>query len=281
MKSSIYHIWKSLLKVSSRKYWTIMYVTHEKLGANLPMCNLELCIFLISKSVHQYYYLKYGILYISHVKIKVKFYSVKNGILYILHVKMSVLNLCHVTLNFLYFILWKSVCRVSYMRYCIFYTSYMNIWVVTSLHYIWKSLYFTNENYGFSFLQIWRTNMLLELSLFHKWKYMHHCFFMKYGILCISYIKIYAWTLFHGTWNSVYFTYEDQNRDFPMRNMKSLYFIWITGSSGTDTFLPCLCPCALHMHVYRCVFVSSVFVCVFMCPGPCWHGYEGKRTWDV
>ena len=41
----------------------------------------------------------------SHVKIKVKFYSVKNGILYILHVKMSVLNLCHVTLNFLYFIL--------------------------------------------------------------------------------------------------------------------------------------------------------------------------------
>lgn len=63
--------------------------------------------------------------------------------------------------------------------------------------------------------------------------------------------------------------------------MKSLYFVWTTGSSGTDTFVPCLCPCALHMHVYRCVLVSPVFVCVCMSPVPSWHGDEGKRTWDV
>ena len=30
---------------------------------------------------------------------------------------------------------------------------------------------------------------------------------------------------FNGRWNSVYFTYEDQNGDFPIRNMKALYFI--------------------------------------------------------
>ena len=59
-----------------------------------------------------------------------------------------------------------------------------------SLHQIQKSLYFTDENHSFGFLQIWRTNMVLELSLFHKRKYVHHWFFMKYGILCISYIKI-------------------------------------------------------------------------------------------
>lgn len=148
-----------------------MYVTHEKLGANLPMCNLELCIFLISKSVHQYYYLKYGILYISHVKIKVKFYSVKNGILYILHVKMSVLNLCHETLNFL---------SISfYKEYAEFPT-----WDVYFLYFIYE--YMGGDTYiAYGNLYISQMKIMALVSSDMKNQYV-------IGVIPISQMKIYT-----------------------------------------------------------------------------------------
>ena len=104
------------------------------------------------------------------MKIRVKFDSVKNGILYILHMKMSLLNLYHEILNFLYFTLWKSVCWVSYMKYGIsklhiwksgwwlpyikygnLYISQMKIMALVFFRYgepiwYWSYLYVTNEN---------------------------------------------------------------------------------------------------------------------------------------
>ena len=127
----------------------------------------------------------------------------------IFHIWKSGWNFTQLKMEFSIFYIWKCQCWIYVMKYwtfCIslyenlyaeFLTwnmvfSILHIWKSGwwSLHQIWKSLYFTDENHGFSFLQIWRTNMVLDLSLFHKWKYVHHWFFMKYGILCISYIKI-------------------------------------------------------------------------------------------
>ena len=122
----------------------------------------------LSNSAYQFYYIKYGILYISDMKITVTFYSIKNRILCMLHMKITMLMSLHKILNFLYFTLLKSVCKVFYMKHGILYTSYMKTWVVIFLHYIRDTLHFTHENQGIGFLKIRRSNMVLVMPLFHK-----------------------------------------------------------------------------------------------------------------
>lgn len=144
--------------------------------------------------------------YISHVKIKVKFYSVKNGILYILHVKMSVLNLCHETLNFSY-LLYENLCwsflhEILYFLYFIWiygwwlpilhtepYISQMKIMALVFFRYeepicYWSYPYFTNENiyttvfsWNMEFLYFLYQNLCLntlswnlEFCIFHIWR---------------------------------------------------------------------------------------------------------------
>lgn len=119
----------------------------------------------------------------------------------------------------------------------------MKIWVVIFLDEICNSLYFTYENLGIGFLKIQRIIMILQSSLFYKWKSGHPSFFkkyrllgtsktyikttkstMKYGIICISCIKILVLIFFHGSRASLYFTFGDQNEDFPIRNMEISIF---------------------------------------------------------
>ena len=57
--------------------------------------------------------------------------------------------------------------------------------------------------------------MVLVLPLFHKWKYWHHCFFMKYGILCISHTYIKTTIFHHEIWNSLYSLYQNLGTNAP------------------------------------------------------------------
>ena len=59
-----------LCSIFLQEVLTIIYITYEKLCPNFLTCNLEFCIFRISKYAHQFYNIKCGIVYISHVKIR-------------------------------------------------------------------------------------------------------------------------------------------------------------------------------------------------------------------
>ena len=186
-----------------------MYVTSEKLGANLPTCNLEMCIFLISKSVHQYYYLKYGILYISHVKIGWNFTQLKMkfSIFYIWKCQCWIYVMKHWTFcislyenlyaefptwNIVFSILhiWKSGWWLSYIKYSILYISQMKIMALVFFRYgepiwYWSYLYVTNENMCTT---VFSWNMELFVFLMSKSRLKHS--FMELGILYISHMKI-------------------------------------------------------------------------------------------
>lgn len=62
---SLYHIQNSLLTIPT---WTMEIYVHHILKT-VPTWNLGFCIFQISKYLQWYYYIKYGIVYISHLKI--------------------------------------------------------------------------------------------------------------------------------------------------------------------------------------------------------------------
>ena len=224
------------------------------------------------KSVHLFYHLKYVILHISYMKIRVKFYSVK--------------------MEFSIFYIFKCQCWIYLMKYwtfCIslyenlyaeFLTwnmvfSILHIWKSGwwSLHQIWKSLYFTDENHSFGFLQIWRTNMVLELSLFHKWKYVHHCFF------------------FHEIWNSLYFLYQNLGLNtlswkldfcrvhiwrsewrFPYKKYEITVFCmnqWSFMYWNISSLFVSLCLAHVCVHVCACV------TCGWMCV----HEPSPQMTW--
>ena len=145
----------------------------------------------------------------------------------IFHIWKSGWNFTQLKMEFSIFYIWKCQCWIYLMKYwtfCIslyenlyaeFLTwnmvfSILHIWKSGwwSLHQIWKSLYFTDVNHGFSFLQIWRTNMVLDLSLFHKWKYVHHCFF-------------------HEIWNYLYFLCQNLGLNTLSWNLEfCIFHIW-------------------------------------------------------
>lgn len=147
-------------------------------------------------------------MHISHMKIRVKFYSVKNGILYILHMKMSVLNLHHEILNFVFHFM--KICmlnflhEISYFLYFIYenlggdpYIKYRNLYIsqmktmaLVFFRYgapMWHQnyLYFTNEN---TCTTVFSRNMEFFVFLISKSRLEHS--FMEVGLLYCSHLKI-------------------------------------------------------------------------------------------
>ena len=62
-------------------------------------------------------------------------------------------------------------------------------------------------------LKIRRTSMKFQFSLFHKWKYGHHCFFRE--SVCISQIYIKTKSLFDEICNVMYQLYHNLGANFP------------------------------------------------------------------
>ena len=126
--------------------------------------------------------------------------------------------------------------------------------------------------------------MVLVLPLFHKWKYRHHCFFMKYGILCISHTYIKTTIFHHEIWNSLYSLYQNLGANAPSwkldfgivhicrsewrfsyKKYGNLYILYEPVVLHVLPRVACLhlCPCPLHV----CACVACVCVCAYgSCP---------------
>lgn len=105
------------------------------------------------------------------------------------------------------------------MKYVILYISHMKTLALVFLRYresLWycNRLCFTNENLA---TPLSSRNVDFLVLLKHISRQLNST--MKYGILCISCIKILVLIFFHGSRASLYFTFGDQNEDFPIRNM--------------------------------------------------------------
>ena len=83
-------------------------------------------------------------------------------------------------------------------------------------------------------------------------------------------------------WNSLYFTFDDQNGEFPIRNMEISIFRlnhWFFGYWNMFSVM-FLSLCLAHVHVQACVCITCV--CGWgMVLGHCRHRDEGQRTWDM
>ena len=127
--------------------------------------------------------------------------------------------------------------------------------------------------------------MVLVLPLFHKWKYLHSCFFMKYGILCVSHTHIKTTIFCHKIWNSLYFLYQNLGANAPSwkldfgivhiwrsewrfyyKKYGNLYILYESVVLHVLPSVPCLhlCPCPLH--ICACVAYVCVWVCAWFLP---------------
>ena len=136
--------------------------------------------------------------------------------------------------------------------------------------------------------------MVLVLPLFHKWKYWHHCFFMKYGILCISHTYIKTTIFHHEIWNSLYSLYQNLGTNAPSwtldfgivhiwrsewrfsyKKYGNLYILYEkSGSSCTATCslsLTRVCLCCMCVCVCGCVCVCVCGSCPLQTQRWRWH----------
>ena len=156
---STFHIWKCPHEIQNSLYFTfeiwqhiiymrinILSISHTKnlcwhfptrrteiyvhhIWKTVPTWNLGFCIFQIWKYVQWYYYIKYGIVYISHLNTSLwLFYSFNYQTLYILHMKILMLILVHDTLNFFGISFYKNLDVI-----------FLTQNVEFSIYHIWKS----------------------------------------------------------------------------------------------------------------------------------------------
>ena len=120
---------------------------------------------------------------------------------------------------------------------------------------------------------------------FHKWKYWHHCFFMKYGFLAFLIHISRQWFFCQEIWNFLYSLYQNIGANAPSWNLDfGIVHIWrsecrfsykkygnlyILYEPVVLRILPCvlclhLCLCPLH--VCACVAYVCVWVCAWFLP---------------
>ena len=121
--------------------------------------------------------------------------------------------------------------------------------------------------------------MVLVLPLFHKWKYRHSCFFLKYGILCVSHTL--SRQRFSGIWNSLYFLYQNLGANAPSwkldfgtvhiwrsewrfshKKYGNLYIFYESVVLHVLPRVPCLHLCPYPLYMCACVACVCVCVCV-------------------
>ena len=201
---------------------------------------------------------------------------------------------------------------------------FIKIWNLSFLHEKWNSLHLIYENLGGGSLplnveicifHIWKSWHWLSENKENQWEISNFSiaqmiiwtplFLHTIERVCISQIYIKTNSLNCETCNVLYLLYHhlgahfssrmldlsilhiwDQNGDFSIKTWKSLYFIWSTGSSATETpmFPVCLFLSALTMcfclHVWDCCLCFVFFFCVDVCPSTA-NKSEGDRSRDM
>ena len=137
----------------------------------------------------------------------------------------------------------------------------------------------------------------MVLPQFHKWKYWHHCFFMKYGFLCIPHTYIKTMIFCQEIWNSLYSLYQNLGTNAPSWNLDfgivniwrsesrfsykkygNLYILYEPVVLRVLPHVPCwhLCPFPLH----GCVCVACLCVCVCVCVHGSFPLQTQRRRWQ-
>ena len=125
--------------------------------------------------------------------------------------------------------------------------------------------------------------MVLILPLFHKWKYWHLCFLMKYGILCISHTYINTMIFHLEIWNSLQSIYQNLSTNAPSWKLDfGIVHIWRSEwrfyykKYGNlyilyEPVVLRILPCVLCLHL--CLCPLHVCACVaYVCVGGNVHG---------
>ena len=116
--------------------------------------------------------------------------------------------------------------------------------------------------------------MVLVLPLFHKWKYWHHCFFMKYGILCISHTYIKTTIFHHEIWNSLYSLYQNLGTNAPSWTLDfGIVHIWRSewrfSYKKYGNLYILIEPLVLWVLKHVLCYVSVPVPCTCACTGVC------------
>ena len=125
----------------------------------------------------------------------------------------------------------------------------------------------------------------MVLPQFHKWKYWHHCFFMKYGLLCIPHTYIKTMIFCQEIWNSLYSLYQNLGANAPSWNLnfgivhiwrsecrfsykkyENLYILYEPVVLRVLPHVPCLHLCPFPLHGCVCVACLCVCVCAWVLP---------------